>query len=159
MPAAAQDTLPQLLTAELALLREFALLLKAEQEALVRGELDRLMPLAEEKSRQASLLAAAAERRNQNLAALGLDSDRLGMDAWLASGSKSAGAGEDWQNLLLLAATARSQNELNGKLIQTRLQQNQRALTALNVANSQTQLYGPDGQVKSGSRGRNFGSY
>ncbi len=159
MPAAAQDTLPQLLTAELALLREFALLLKAEQEALVRGELDRLMPLAEEKSRQASLLAEAAERRNQSLAALGLDRDRLGMDAWLASGAKAAGAGEDWQNLLLLAATARTQNELNGKLIQTRLQQNQRALTALNVANSQTQLYGPDGQVKSGASGRNFGSY
>lgn len=159
MPASAQNPLPQLLAGELALLREFAVLLASEQEALVRGELDRLMPLAEEKSRQASLLAQAAEQRNQVLAALGLAKDRVGMEAWLATDRSAAKAASDWQALLALAAEARTQNDLNGKLIQTRLQQNQRALEALGAANNQTQLYGPDGQVRSPSGGRNFGSY
>ena len=143
------------------MLREFAVLLQAEQEALVRGELDRLMPLAEEKSRQATLLAQAADRRNQALTDLGLAKDRPGMEAWLnGDGDKSAAPTRgDWEALLAMAATSRSQNELNGKLIQTRLQQNQRALAALNAANNQTQLYGPDGQVKSSSGRRNFGAY
>ncbi len=159
MPAPAPTQLPQQLAAELALLREFALLLETEQQALVRGELDRLLPLAEEKSRQASLLAQAAEQRNQSLAALGLEQDRAGMETWLAANPKAVSVSKNWQDLLSLAAAARSQNELSGKLIQTRLQQNQRALTALSAANSQTQLYGPDGQVKSASGGRNFGAY
>ena len=159
MPASAQNPLPQLLAAELALLREFAVLLASEQEALVRGELDRLMPLAEEKSRQASLLAQAAEQRNQILAAQGLAKDRPGVEAWLAANRSAAKAAGDWQALLSLATEARTRNELNGKLIQTRLQQNQRALAALSAANSQTQLYGPDGQVRASSSSRTRGSY
>ena len=159
MPAPTQNPLPQLLAAELALLREFAVLLAAEQQALVRGELDRLMPLAEEKSRQAGLLAQAAEQRNQALATLGLAKDRVGMEAWLATLGSSAPSRGNWQALLALAAEGRTQNELNGKLIQTRLQQNQRALAALSAANDQTQLYGPDGQVRPSSSSRTRGSY
>ena len=141
------------------MLRGFAVLLQSEQEALVRGELDRLMPLAEEKSRQATLLAQAAEQRNQTLTALGLGKDRTGMEAWLEQHGDADQARKDWQALLTLAAEARSQNELSGKLIQTRLLQNQRALTALNVANNQTQLYGPDGQMHTGAGGRTFGKF
>ena len=134
MPAPGQSPLPQLLTAELALLREFAILLTAEQEALVRGDIDRLMPLAEEKSRQATVLAQAAEERNQTLTALGLERDKLGMEAWLAREPRATSARDAWQALLNLAVEARTRNELNGKLIQSRLQQNQRALADFSQA-------------------------
>ena len=139
-------------------MRQFSLLLATEQETLVKGNPDQLMPLAEEKSRQAAALALAAEQRTQALAALGMGTDRAGMEAWLA-GAGNSQVGEDWQALLQLAAEARRQNELNGKLIQTRLQYNQRALEALNLANSQTALYGPDGQIRAGSGRRTFGAY
>lgn len=148
-----------MLRAELALLREFAGVLTREQEALVRGELDLLMPLAEDKGRLATALAELAVQRNQILATQGLAKDKPGIDAWLSAHPTVPEAQQDWQDLLALAAQARSQNELNGKLIMTRMQQNQRALAALNAASTQTMLYGPDGQVHQASGSRTFGKF
>lgn len=159
MPQSAAAPLVQLISAELALLREFVTLLGDEQGALVRGELDRLIPLAEEKSRLAASLAQAAEGRNAALATLGLAKDRPGVETWLAVHPELQQTAQDWQILLDLAAAARDQNELNGKLIHSRLQQNQRALAALSAATHQTMLYGPDGQVHSSSGGRTFGKF
>lgn len=150
--------LPALIQDELALLRRFVTLLQEEQQALVEGDPERLLLLAEEKSRQASALGQLAIARNQELSALGLAKDKPGMDAWLARQEARAPVRNDWAALLTLAAETRRQNELNGKLISTRMQHNQRALEVLAAATNQAMLYGPDGQQRPPTGGRDFGA-
>ncbi|OIQ97322.1 FlgN protein [mine drainage metagenome] len=150
--------LPALIKDELALLRQFVTLLQDEQRALVEGELERLLPLAEEKSRLATELGRLAVARNQALAALGLAADKSGMDAWLVGQAPTVPSRGHWAELLSLATETRRQNELNGKLINTRMQHNQRALAVLAAATSQAMLYGPDGQQRPLTSGRDFGA-
>ena len=61
-----------------------------------------------------------------------------------------------WQTLIDTAAQAQALNRENGVLIETRLQHNQRLLSAL-AAGVQPSLYGPDGQTRIGGTGRNLG--
>ena len=150
--------LPELIKDELALLRRFVTLLQEEQQALIEGDLERLLPLAEEKSRQANALGQLAVGRNQVLSAQGLTADKRGMDAWLGSQAKTSPARNDWAALLALAAETRRLNELNGKLISTRMQHNQRALAVLAAATNQAMLYGPDGQQRPPTGSRDFGA-
>ena len=150
--------LPELIKDELALLRRFVTLLQEEQQALIEGDLERLLPLAEEKSRQANALGQLAVGRNQILSSQGLPADKRGMDAWLESQAKASAARNDWAALLALAAETRRQNELNGKLIGTRMQHNQRALAVLAAATNQAMLYGPDGQQRAPTGSRDFGA-
>jgi flagella synthesis protein FlgN len=57
-----------------------------------------------------------------------------------------------------LAATARTLNETNGKLIALRMPHNQQALAILvAAANQATITYGPDGQQQTGLGGRMLG--
>lgn len=151
-------TLARLVADELALLREFTSLLVAEQQALIPGDLDRLLPLAEEKSRLATALGQLADARNQALAEAGQAADKAGMEAWLSSQKRAAPIRGDWAALLALAAEARLQNEINGKLIATRMQHNQRAFAVLHAAADQAMLYGPDGQTHPIAGGRHFGA-
>lgn len=149
--------LAAILAGELAALREFVTLLQEEQSALLDGKGDGLAALVEKKSALAGRLTDCAGQREAALAGLGLPAGRDGMEAWLATAA--AAARNDWQELLPLAATARNLNELNGKLIGTRLQHNQQALTALMGATAQAMTYGPDGHARppAGS-GRSRGS-
>lgn len=151
-------TLSRLVADELSLLREFVALLVAEQRALIPGDLDRLLPLAEEKSRLATALGKLADARNQALAGAGLATGKAGMEAWLSSQERAAPSRGDWTALLALAAEAKLQNEINGKLISTRMQHNQRALAVLHAAADQAMLYGPDGQPHPIGGGRHFGA-
>lgn len=151
-------TLAQLVADELSLLREFVSLLVDEQQALIPGDLDRLLPLAEKKSRLAAALGQLAAARNQALADEGLPADKAGMEAWLSSQKRAAPARGDWAAVLALAAEARLQNDINGKLIGTRIQHNQRALAVLHAAADQAMLYGPDGQPHTIGGGRHLGA-
>lgn len=149
-----------ILADELAALRGFVALLKTEQGILVDGNADGLAALIDEKSALTTRLGDCARRREAALAARDLSPDRPGMEAWLASLPADAIARRDWHELLPLAAEARRLNELNGKLIGTRLQHNQQALAALTSATERAMTYGPDGQTTAspGGTGRILGS-
>lgn len=136
-----------ILAGELVALRAFVALLKTEQTALVDGNTDGLNALIDEKSALATRLTEAAQCREAALAAAQLPPARAGMEAWLATLPATDAARRDWPELLSLAAEARSLNELNGRLIGTRLQGNQQALAALMSATERAMTYGPDGQT------------
>lgn len=146
------------LSDELAALRSFVAILQQEQQALVAGDLDRLMPLVVEKTDLAARLGQFAEQRSQMLAAASLPPDRSGMEMWLARLAPADTAHASWKILLTLTSEAQALNESNGKLIAMRMQHNQQALNVLLAAANQATLYGPDGQTKTTSGGRLFGS-
>lgn len=146
------------LSEELAALRGFVAILQQEQQALVAGEIDRLMPLVKEKTDLAARLGQFAELRSRMLAAASLSPDRTGMERWLARLAPADSAHAAWKSLLALTAEAQALNESNGKLIAMRMQHNQQALNVLLAAANQSALYGPDGQTKPAGGGRLFGA-
>ncbi|MEZ5616479.1 MAG: flagellar protein FlgN [Rhodocyclaceae bacterium] len=148
----------QLLLEEVAQLRGFLALLEQEQLALAAGDVERVLPLAEEKNGLFGRLAQLGDARGKALAALGLSPDRQGIEGWLARHPEQAGARREWQELLLLAAQAHALNQTNGKLIAERLAHNQQALSTLMAAANQAALYGPDGQARPVGSGRSLGS-
>ncbi len=150
--------LQNLLVEEVAQLRSFLVLLENEQQALVGGDVERLLALATEKSGIFGRLAKLGEARAKTLAAAGLASDREGMQHWLEQHRDLGGARRDWQDLLALAKNAHALNQTNGELIATRLAHNQQALSALLAAANQASLYGPDGQAHPVGGGRSLGS-
>lgn len=150
--------LPPLLAEEVAQLRGFLDLLAAEEKALVAGDVDRLLPLAGEKNALFVRLADLGAARARLLAAEALAPDRSGMEAWLGRHAEAGGARRSWNELLDLAAKARARNDSNGKLITSRLANNQQALASLLAAANQAALYGPDGQAAPLGGGRSLGS-
>lgn len=122
------------------------------------GDIDRLTPLVEEKSRVAVRLSQFAEQRNQLLIAAALPATRSGMETWLSRLGPADPTRKAWQNLIVLTAEAQALNESNGKLIAMRMQHNQQALNVLLAAANQASLYGPDGQTKPSGGGRLFGA-
>jgi flagella synthesis protein FlgN len=159
-PALPAQPIAGILANEFATLRDFVALLKEEQTALVEGKIDALTALTERKSALATRLNDCARRREAALAGLGLVAGRPGMEDWLDAAATDAATRGNWQQLLPLAAEARTLNELNGKLIGTRLQHNQQALAALMGATERAMTYGPDGhtQTKGPGSGRILGS-
>lgn len=148
----------QLLSSELATLREFVALLQQEQQALVAGEIDRLMPLVNEKAGLAARLGEFSDQRNRMLTAASLPTNKLGMEKWLSDLAPADSARKTWASLVKMTAEAQALNESNGKLIAMRLQHNQQALNVLLAAANQASLYGPDGQTKPSGGGRLFGA-
>lgn len=152
--------LAQSLDAELTAFRDFVQVLQTEQEALVQGDIDRLIELARLKSEKVVLLSQLAEQRSRFIAAQGFDPAHGGMGQWLAqhNSSQTARLSETWKQLLEQAETAKQLNQINGSLIETRLRHNQQALAVLQAAaNQSNSLYGPDGQTHSSGLGRQIG--
>lgn len=150
--------LQDLIAEEVAQLRSFLVLLEQEQQALAGGDVERLLPLVEDKNRLFGRLAELGAARGRTLAAGGFSADRQGMDGWLARHPEETDARRAWQELLTLAERARFLNETNGRLIAARLADNQQALSALMAAANQASLYGPDGQARPLGGGRSLGS-
>lgn len=150
--------LQNLLLEEVAQLRGFLDLLENEQQALIGGDVERLLPLAAEKNDLLRRLAQLGEARGKALLAAGLATDRQGMEGWLERHPEPAGAKRVWQELLTLAEKAGALNQTNGKLIATRLANNQQALSTLMAAANQAALYGPDGQARPVGGGRRLDS-
>ncbi|MHB1359010.1 MAG: flagella synthesis protein FlgN [Rhodocyclaceae bacterium] len=126
------------LQTEISRLGEFIDLLQREQELLIQGDTEALLPLCEKKTALANALAALAQER----------AGQLGADTRNPS----------WQTLLELAAKAKNLNESNGKLIGLHMQNNQQALAVLMNAANRAMTYGPDGQQTTGLGGRILGS-
>lgn len=136
--------------------RVFLETLEDEQNALVKGEIDKLPELAQIKSGKVLELAQLADARNRFLAENGLGADQPGVTAWLSRPGVPAEAGEIWEELVAIARAARQLNETNGAMIELKLQHNQQALAVLMSAANQATLYGPDGQHLSGGSGRHL---
>jgi flagella synthesis protein FlgN len=133
---------------ELDALDQFIALLRQEQAALVRADALAVIPLADHKLKLSEQLNALARRRVAMLAQSGFAADTDGMRRWLTT--QPAAVATQWEQLLDKARTAQHLNQTNGKLIETQLQHNQQALSALMHASNQAGMYGPDGQPRIG---------
>ena len=140
-----KDTLRQ----ELAALDQFIALLRQEQAALVSADVDALLALSDSKLKLSDQLNALARERVAMLARAGYAADAAGVAGWLAQ--QPPAVADAWQRLLQGAQQAQRLNQSNGKLIQTHLQHNQQALSALLGAANRADVYGPDGQSRSGA--------
>jgi flagella synthesis protein FlgN len=121
-------------------------LLESEQACLVKGDVDSLLEIAPLKSERVDRLQELEQQRVGYLDSIGLGTGQTTMIDWLAAHAGAERA-ELWEELMLLAAEARSLNEINGKLITTRLAHNQAAMSALQLSARAQNIYGPDGQA------------
>jgi len=146
------------LHAEAAAFSDFFELLRTEQAALAARDIEALLQIGPSKAERIGALNDLARRRAAYLTGQAFAPDRTGMAQWLlVQGGSDAGVlSAAWQRLLDTAARAQALNRENGVLIETRLQHNQRLLTALG-SGAQPSLYGPDGQTRMGSTGRHLG--
>lgn len=137
------------LRAERESFRALCQLLESEQACLVKSDVDGLLQLTDRKSDQVDRLMELAQQRVSHLEAAGLSTGQHGMTDWLAThaGVQRAELTQLWDELVHLASNARSLNDINGKLITTRLSHNQAALSALQLSARAQNIYGPDGQA------------
>jgi len=146
------------LQAEVVTFGEFFDLLRTEQAALTARDIEALLQIAPAKSERIRTLNDLARRRAAYLTSQAFPADRAGMAQWLIvhGGTEREVLSATWNGLLDTAAQAQALNRENGVLIETRLQHNQRLLSVLS-AGAQPSLYGPDGQTRIGSTGRDLG--
>ena len=139
--------------------RALCQLLESEQVCLVKSDVDGLLQLTDQKSTHVDRLMDLAQRRVSHLESVGLSNGRRGMADWLAShaGVQRAELAQLWDELVHLASNARSLNDINGKLITTRLSHNQAALSALQLSARAQNIYGPDGQAALSAGQRELG--
>lgn len=130
--------------------------LRREQAALVQGQVDQLPALAEEKNGYCLTLDRFSRRRQQLLAAAGLNASPANLAAWVQA--QPDPIRRTWQGLLSKAEEARSLNRQNGEIITSRMQTNQQSLTVLLEISNRAAVYGPDGQPRPVGRGRILGS-
>lgn len=152
-----------LLKRELESFRQFRQILESEQNALLVGDVDALLPLAQRKSEKAAELSQIAEARNKFILDHAGGTNQRGIENWLAAfdPADASGAGKLWRDLIDTAREAKSLNDTNGQVINTRLAANQQALAVITGANTSTaNLYGRDGSAYSNiptSTGRPLG--
>jgi flagellar biosynthesis/type III secretory pathway chaperone len=122
----------------------FKKVLLSEQQALIDGDVDQLAKITEQKNASAEQLNTLADHRMLRIKALGFTPDKDGMQKWI----REAGSAPNklWKSLLTVAAEIQHINEVNGKLIYTRLQVTERTLSVLLAAVNQANLYGPSGR-------------
>jgi flagella synthesis protein FlgN len=148
---------------ELEAFRQFHQILSAEHQALLGGEADALVALAQRKNERVIELTQLAEARNRYLTETAGSTNQIGMEAWLDTydAADKQRAGQLWRELIDLARSTKELNQSNGQLIHTQLAHNQQALRVLLGANADTSnLYGADGQAyaaKPPSSGRPLG--
>jgi len=147
------------LRAEREALRALCQLLESEQACLVKSDIDGLLELTGMKSEQVDRLSELARRRVNHLGSVGIGAGQRGMSEWLAAhaGVHRAQIAQLWGELVDLASNARSLNDINGKLITTRLAHNQAALSALQISARAQNIYGPDGQAAIAAGQRELG--
>lgn len=154
-PAASAAVFAAALQDEHVALVDFTGLLQAEQDALVLGDADRLAELAADKAAKIELLTHLGELRNRELAAQNLSGSAAGMLGWLKRNPGFAAAvSKIWRQLLTQAETAQQINQSNGRLIDSRLQQNRLKLAVLQTAAAADGVYRSDGQLRPLRSGR-----
>jgi flagellar biosynthesis protein FlgN len=141
-----KDALLATLIEEYSAVEAFASILTLETKALTAlSPLELLPPIVEKKTELIGVLAQLETRRDALLAQMGFPAGWPGMEL---AASADARLAEQWALLQKAAERARHFNTSNGELIRVRMDYNQRALTALQVAVPQkTGFYGPDGRI------------
>lgn len=140
-----KDALLATVIDEYATIEEFASVLVFEQKALTQVDpAEMLRPIVEKKTELVGKLASLEKIRDTQLAEMGLPGGSSGIE--LAAGRDPKLAAQ-WSLLQQAVERARRSNEINGVLIQTRMEYNQRALDVLQVRPPKPSLYGPDGRV------------
>ncbi|SIO11657.1 flagella synthesis protein FlgN [Burkholderia sp. GAS332] len=140
-----KDALLATLIEEYSAVEAFASILTLETKALTALSPLELLPIVEKKTELIGVLARLEATRDTLLGDMGLPAGRPGME--LAAGA-DARIAEQWSLLQKAAERARRFNTSNGELIRVRMDYNQRALTALQVAVPQKAgFYGPDGRI------------
>jgi flagella synthesis protein FlgN len=140
---------------ECAAARAFVAILEREKDALTAGAVDDLARIADDKAAAARELAELTGTRHHTLLALGYSADAKGTRAWLAH-TGDAQAAAAWRELDLLAWQAREANRVNGAMISSWLQHNQRALAILRGASATASLYDSSGTTPGGGLSRSL---
>tara|TARA_R110002049_G_scaffold102231_4_gene247596 strand:- start:2975 stop:3448 length:474 start_codon:yes stop_codon:yes gene_type:complete len=153
--AAARPRLAQAVEAELTLLERFLDLLRREQELLIAGDTDALMALTTRKSELHRQLQRQHDALSMLLGQLGHTPSSEAVRTLCADLPDTLAR---WTRVLDIGAEVRALNEINGKLIVERMQNNQAALTVLLAAADQPSLYDADGTARPTGRGRHLGS-
>ena len=134
-----KDALMQM-NQELTELRKFVVLLSAEQKSLLNNDTESLLALSETKTQTANLLMAMGSTRRKTLLSNSDDT----MEKWIAKHAPTSQM--LWTDIRNLAAEAQQLNSTNGELIQSRMRNNQQALSVLyNSSKNAAGIYGPDG--------------
>lgn len=140
-------SLSVLLNAECVAMSGFSALLREEQLALVRGDLDKLPAFAEAKAGRLLELTRMGAQRAQWLRQHGLPHDPSAFEQWLDSHQDQAPRSMPaWGELLETTRSARQYNDVNGTLINARLSGTQRALSVLFRAANLNSEYASDGR-------------
>ena len=143
------------LAEEQSVLARFVELLRSEQDALVKGDADRVAALADPKGRCVAALQAHAGERRAILLAAGQSPDREGISSWIREhGRTEPRLVQRWREFMELARVADQVNRANGSLIAARLTVTQQALTTLFGAAGIPGAYGADGNAVSLHEGR-----
>ncbi len=140
-------------------LGEFLAAIHAERQILNGGDSATLAETTSRKSALANRLAEIDTQRDALLGAKGLSAGRKGIETWLETLPPTAGRAlrAAWLSVLERAAEAMRENDLNGKLIAARLQQNQQALGVLLGQTEDAGTYGADGQHNTRAGRRTLG--
>ncbi|KAA0019179.1 flagellar protein FlgN [Salinicola corii] len=140
----------ELLREQQSLLQAFAETLDAEAICLGSGNADgeRLGELAASKQQQLSELDRLESLRREHQRSQGFGVGSQGADRF----ANAIGMNETWQRIRQLAEQVRRTNRLNGHIISSRLEHNQRAIDFLNRAIGGS-VYGPSGESRHGGFG------
>ena len=141
-----KDALLATLTEEYSAVEAFASILTLETRARTAlSPLELLPPIVEQKTELIGTLARLEAARDEQLSHMGFPGGWSGMELAAASDTRIAG---QWSLLQKAAERAKRTNASNGELIRVRMEYNQRALTALQVAApKRASFYGPDGRI------------
>jgi len=144
-----------LIEAEAIQLRVFLDHLQREEALLVKGDTEGLLALTTAKTERYRQLQRLHDDRALLLGRLGLPNKDESIRKVCAQLPRVLAR---WDEVIELARQARTRNELNGKLINERMQHNQAALSVLLSAANHPQLYDADGQSRPSGGGRILGS-
>lgn len=146
---------------ELAELLGFVELLEQEQDALIKNTLADLVGFAQQKTARAQTLESLARERKRlfdiNGVELSPDAPHLFVKARHLPAEAWPPIATLWQELIQAARQASALNQTNGKLIETRHQQNQQLMTLLQNSQSSTLSYDAYGQPKLSRPGGSLG--
>ena len=135
---------------EIALLRDFVIVLQREQRALTTDDADQIAASSQAKVGLLRQLGQISTERNLALAREGLAADRAGLDEFITRDADSGGLARLHENLMQLAGEANELNRINGKLIRQRMVYNQKSLAVLLATAEGAPTYGRDGRSSLG---------
>lgn len=125
------DILSGMIDSEIAGTEKLLDLLRKEREQ-INGNPDHLVMLSEEKLVLITELEQLDQKRTAVIADMGYSPDKIGMQAFIEQcGDKSGTLQERWSLLCEKISECRSQNQLNGRVVDTSLRAVRQALSIL----------------------------